>query len=93
MAFVVANRLWHGIWYAWRVWHGIWYSLASKAWYMIWPCGHGMVYAIAWWAWHGILYSLAGLPWYMVCPGSYGMIYGITWQGMGLYMMWHGGMT
>ena len=55
-------------------WHGIWYCLASMAWYIVFPGGHGsdiwyclemyvMVYDVAWWA-----------DMYMGWPCGHGMV-------------------
>ena len=78
MAFGMAYRVRHCIWYGLACLHGIRFGLTIMAWYMIWPCRHGMVSAVAWWAWRDIWYCLVGLAWYMVCPCGHGMVYGIA---------------
>ena len=55
------------------------------AWYMLWLGGHDIVFGIALGARHGKWYDLTGKAWFMV--------YGIALRGMGLYMVWLGGMT
>ena len=53
---------------------------------MVWPNGHGMVYAMAWWASHSICYGLADITWYMVWPGE--VCHGM-WKGMVLHTLRH----
>ena len=53
---------------------------------MVWPNGHGMVYAMAWWASHSICYGLADIAWYMVWPGE--VCHGM-WKGMVLHTLRH----
>ena len=37
---------------------------------MVWPGGHGMIYAMALRTLYGILYGLVDIAWYMVWPGE-----------------------
>ena len=64
---------------AWWAWCGIWMCLAGLAWYMVCPCGHGMVYGIL--ARYWIAY---GVAWqddmYMVWTGGHGMVYGMVYR-------------
>ena len=55
---------------------------------MIWPGGHGIVYAMICQACHGIWYGVAGNEWCMVWPGGHGVIYGMAWRA--LHGIWYG---
>ena len=85
----LVERNWHSIWYGladmiWRARNGVWCGLMGTTCYMVWPCGNGMVYAMAWRASHGIWYGLANMAWYMVWPGE--VCHGTCiWKGIVLH--------
>ena len=95
MVYDMALQAWHGlcIGLVGMAWY-IWYCLAGLAWYIVCPCGHGMVYGNAWrgmglhMVWLGrmtcIWYGLAGMACYMVWSIGYVMIYDVVWRA------WHG---
>ena len=50
----------------------------QRAWYVVWPGEHGMVYDMAWWTSYGIWYSIAGIAWFIVWGGRHGMVHGMV---------------
>ena len=53
MVYGMAWLAWHGMKYGQAGYmvrpsrHDIWYGLVRKAWYIVWPSGHRMVYGMA----------------------------------------------
>ena len=68
----------YGVAWPGNAWHGIRYGIVGKAWYMVRPDGHHMVYGMALWIWRGIRHGLAGIPWYMLWAVAHGMVYGMA---------------